>query len=95
MTLTPASGSEVLTDQELAKLSSSANVFSRLLLRELRVKAIVKSLVQYSMTLDSSYSAFFRKARRADAAKDPVSCRLEQGAVEPNYPCYVRVEKLL
>lgn len=51
MTLIRAPESEVLTDYEIIKLTSFANVFSGLVLRHTDVSKLTKSLVRYSKTL--------------------------------------------
>lgn len=73
MTFTEVPGSEVLTDHELLRLSSSAIVLFELVLGHLSLTAVMKSLVQYSENFDSSHNVSFQEARKIDVAKNLVS----------------------
>lgn len=87
--------SKAFTDHKLLKLSTPTNELSRLVLQGLRFKAVMKSLVQYRKTLDSSYSVFSQEAVVTDVTKHLVTFVIMQGAVESSYRRYVRVRKLV
>lgn len=89
MTFITASVSEALTDHELFILSSFAHGLLRVLLRDIVFTKIMKSLVQCSKTLDSSYSISFQETHVSSFAKDLVSYGLEHWAVKSNYSRYV------
>lgn len=59
MTFIRAAESEVLTDPELTKLSSSAIMLSRLVIRGINLAAVIRFLAQYSKTFDASYKTSF------------------------------------
>lgn len=56
MYLITASDPDVPTDHDRLNLRCSANVLSGVVLSELRFKAVMRSLVHYSMTLYSRHS---------------------------------------
>lgn len=95
MTLITASGSEVLTRTELLNLSSSVNGLSGLMLRDLLFAAMMRSLVEYSRTCDSSHSIFFHEACTTDVTKDLESCGVMQDGTESGSCRYVLVRKLV
>lgn len=90
MALLRASESEISTGPELFKLGSPA---TPLLLQALQGKNStgISSLVQYSDNFSSRYSLFFQKALVASVARDLVSCRFAQGALDSSCRRYVYV----
>lgn len=92
-TLIKSPESEVPRIHEFSVLSSSVSVRSELVLRDSETTAVMKLLVQYSRSPDSSYEVSFKKARVTDLARDLVSCEFTQGAVESSYRLYVRIKK--
>lgn len=65
------------------------------MLGDFSFKKIIKCLVQYSKTLDPRYNIIFQEARATSAARDLVSCRVAQGAVESSCGRYVHVTQVL
>lgn len=80
MILIRAFKTEVLTDQKLKKLSSSASVLLRLVSQDTFVTAGMRSLVQYSGSFDSRYSVPLQEAPVTDIAEYSISPRLIQAA---------------
>lgn len=95
MTSITVSDSEAPTDHALLRLSSSTNVLPGLVLRDLSLAGVLKSLIQNSKTSYSSYNASFRETCITDVVKDLVLCGLVQGSVQLSYRRYVRVRKLM
>lgn len=90
-----ATVSEVLTDQERIKLSISTNSLSGPVPRHTSVTAVLKSLVQYSKTIDSSYDVSFQEACVTDIASDLVLSGFIRGSIKSSYCRYVCVPELV
>lgn len=73
MTLIEVSGSYSVTNHDLPKLSGSVRVITGLMLLDSSIIGVIKSLLQYSGTFESSYHASFEKALISDIYKEPVS----------------------
>lgn len=95
MTHIKAPGSQPFTNHEILKVSRSKNVRTGLVLRDTSLAAVIKSLVQYSKTLESSYGASFNEAPIKDTCEDLLSWRFLQCAVEATYRRYVRGTRLM
>lgn len=95
MTLTEAPGAQTLTDHKLLKLTPSANVLKRLVLRYASLIAVIKSLVFYSKTFGSSYDATFKEARTSNICENVVTGKLLKDTVEPTYLGDIRVTRVV
>lgn len=74
--------SESLRNHEFSELSNCVTMLSGLVFRNAGGIAVLKSLLKYSGTFDSSDDVSFQKASVNNFTRDLVSCRLFQGAVE-------------
>lgn len=81
MTLITAFGSGVFKNDEHVKLSSSSNLLSELVLRDLSFKSVVQLLIQYDITFDSRYDVLLLEACTANFASELVSLPFLQDAV--------------
>lgn len=90
MALVISSGSEIFTDCELPKLSSSASLLSGPMHGGLSLTAVLNARVQCGKAFNSS-DVSLEKAGVGDVAKGPVSCELVRRAVESGYRRYLRV----
>lgn len=70
-------------------------MFTELAPRHTNFTAVVKSLVQYSKTLDLSHKVSLQEARIVTLVKDPDPCRFLQNAMKSSYCRYVRARKIL
>lgn len=66
-----------------------------LMLREKRLNAVVRPLVQYSRIIESSYDASFREVHTSDMCKYFLFCGLLQGVDEDSCRGYVCVTGLM
>lgn len=70
---TTAPGSKHFTHFELLRLSSFTSVLSEFVLQNLSSTEVLKSMLEYSMTFDSSCNVFLEKTLVADATRVPNS----------------------
>lgn len=88
-------GSQPLTDHESLEPRPSASDLTGLMLQNTGLINFIKSLMQYSKTLESCYGAPLDEGRTSGTCQDLVSCGLPQGAIEATYQCNVRVTRLV
>lgn len=74
MTFFETSGSQLLSDLELLKLSRLPNDVTGVVLRDTRLVSVIKSIVKYSKTLESSCDASFNERRSTKIPNDLVPC---------------------
>lgn len=68
---------------------------TELVLRDIRLTAVIEFPVQHSMTFQSSNDTFFDKARMKNICKDLVCSGLLHDAVKTTYRRYLRVPRLV
>lgn len=95
MTFIRASGSKVVTNHELIRVSSGATVLSGVASEETGVATDIKSLGQYRKTFDPSYKVSILGALVTNTAGDPVSCETIYDVDESKHRRYLSVTELM